>query len=335
MVSPSRQRSRSCGPGAGVPRRAVPRRADRRAGRFGAGLGLRRGRSSPGSAGRACRSPRKRAARVSASSRRRFCSRSSAGRCTPVPFSGRSRSRCRAPLRSFGLEVAAGGATLDGRAARQAGLVPDLGVVDRVAVVDEDGIWAVEGGRARCWRRWTRRAGSATARRRAADAPRRGRRRCRASRRDPAARARRARARGGWDRATSARALHRAREDARAVRGARSASTRRSRMRWPTRTAESSWRSLAYWAAWCVAEQDEAGAARCAPRPRRLPRGCGRRGLRAGDPGARRRRLHVGARPPPLLQARAVDRRIRRLRARAASGGRAELLDVRAPAAVA
>ena len=41
-----------------------------------------------------------------------------------------------------------------------------------------------------------------------------------------------------------------------------------------------------------------------------------RRRLRALDPGARRHRLHLGARPAPLLQARAVDRRVRRPRRR-------------------
>ena len=42
-------------------------------------------------------------------------------------------------------EVAAGEATWTLALHGKAGLVPDLGVVDRVAVVDEDGIWAVEG----------------------------------------------------------------------------------------------------------------------------------------------------------------------------------------------
>ena len=105
----------------------------------------RRGRSSPGSAGRACRSPRKRAARVSASSRRRSSSRSSAGRCTPAPSSRRSRSRCPRSLAELRTEVAAGEATWTVALHGESGLVPDLGIVDRVAVVDEDGIWAVEG----------------------------------------------------------------------------------------------------------------------------------------------------------------------------------------------
>jgi alkylation response protein AidB-like acyl-CoA dehydrogenase len=42
-------------------------------------------------------------------------------------------------------EVAAGDATWALALHGESGLVPDLGVVDRVAVVDEDGIWAVEG----------------------------------------------------------------------------------------------------------------------------------------------------------------------------------------------
>jgi alkylation response protein AidB-like acyl-CoA dehydrogenase len=42
-------------------------------------------------------------------------------------------------------EVAAGEATWTLALHGEAGLVPDLGVVDRVAVVDEDGIWAVDG----------------------------------------------------------------------------------------------------------------------------------------------------------------------------------------------
>ena len=47
-----------------------------------------------------------------------------------------------------------------------------------------------------------------------------------------------------------------------------------------------------------------------------------RRRLRALDPGARRDRLHLGARPAPLLQARAVDRRVRRPRREAARARR-------------
>ena len=42
-------------------------------------------------------------------------------------------------------EVAAGEATWPLALPGEAGLVPDLGVIDRVAVVDEDGIWAVDG----------------------------------------------------------------------------------------------------------------------------------------------------------------------------------------------
>ena len=60
-------------------------------------------------------------------------------------------------------------------------------------------------------------------------------------------------------------------------------------------------RSLAYWAAWCVAEDDEQATSRCARRSRRRPRPPCR--VRAVDPGARRHRLHVGAPAAPLLQA--------------------------------
>ena len=65
-------------------------------------------------------------------------------------------------------------------------------------------------------------------------------------------------------------------------------------------------RSLALFAAWCIAEDDERGADRGrlgegALRRRR------RRRVRALDPGSRRHRLHLGARPPPALQARALD----------------------------
>ena len=80
-------------------------------------------------------------------------------------------------------------------------------------------------------------------------------------------------------------------------------------------------RSLAYWAAWCVAEDDDE-----APRRGRGGQGLrGRRrrhGLRVLDPGARRHRLHLGAPAAPLLQARAVDPGLRRLPGRAARRGR-------------
>ena len=75
-------------------------------------------------------------------------------------------------------------------------------------------------------------------------------------------------------------------------------------------------RSLSLWAAWCVAEADaqRAVAAACGEGVRVRGRGSD---LRDGDPGARRHRLHLGARPPPAVQARALDR---------------ELLDLGAPA---
>ena len=91
-------------------------------------------------------------------------------------------------------------------------------------------------------------------------------------------------------------------------------------------------RSLAYWAAWCVAGRRRAGAGRG-----RRREGAGgrdrRRRVRAVDPGARRHRLHLGARPAPLLQARAVDRRVRRPRRQAAPGRRCSSarLDKEAP----
>ena len=84
-------------------------------------------------------------------------------------------------------------------------------------------------------------------------------------------------------------------------------------------------RSLAYWAAWGVAEDDDeaplAAAAAKAYAARRR-----RHGLRVRDPGARRHRLHLGAPAAPLLQARAVDPGLRRLPGSAARrGGRAML----------
>ena len=53
-------------------------------------------------------------------------------------------------------------------------------------------------------------------------------------------------------------------------------------------------RSLAYWAAWCVAEDDEQAPRRRRRREGAVRRDRGRR-LRALDPGARRHRLHLGA----------------------------------------
>ena len=82
-------------------------------------------------------------------------------------------------------------------------------------------------------------------------------------------------------------------------------------------------RSLAYWAAWCVAEGDDEATGGRARREvvRRRDR---RRRVRALDPGARRHRLHLGAPAAPLLQARAVDRGLRRLSREAAGRGRGQ-----------
>ena len=76
-------------------------------------------------------------------------------------------------------------------------------------------------------------------------------------------------------------------------------------------------RSLAYWAAWCVAEGD-ADATVAALAAKAYGVRDRRRRVRALDPGARRHRLHVGAPAAPLLQAGAVDRGLRRLSGEAA-----------------
>src|SRR5581483_7822637 len=55
----------------------------------------------------------------------------------------------------------------------------------------------------------------------------------------------------------------------------------------------------------------------------------GSRGLRTGDPGPRWHRLHLGAPPAPLLQARAVDRGLRRLPLGATRRGRRRAARVR------
>ena len=80
-------------------------------------------------------------------------------------------------------------------------------------------------------------------------------------------------------------------------------------------------RSLAYWAAWCVAESDEQARDGCRRREGVRLRG-GRLRVRALDPGARRDRLHVGAPAAPVLQARAVDPGLRRVPGRAAGRDR-------------
>ena len=80
-------------------------------------------------------------------------------------------------------------------------------------------------------------------------------------------------------------------------------------------------RSLAYWAAWCVSEDDDeaplaAAAAKAYAGDVAVTR------LRVLDPGARRHRLHLGAPAAPLLQARAVDPGLRRLPGRPARRSR-------------
>ena len=70
-------------------------------------------------------------------------------------------------------------------------------------------------------------------------------------------------------------------------------------------------RSLALWAAWCVAQIRTERAGAGGGSSRQVVRGGGRgAGLRDGDPGARRDRLHLGARAPPPVQARALDREL-------------------------
>ena len=80
-------------------------------------------------------------------------------------------------------------------------------------------------------------------------------------------------------------------------------------------------RSLVYWAAWCVAEEDERAPVAAAAAKAFASRGRGRR-MRALDPGTRRNRLHVGAPAAPLLQARALARRLRRPPRRVAARSR-------------
>ena len=212
-------------------------------------------------------------------------------------------------------EVVGGGArwsaSLDGS------LVPDLGLVDR----------------ARRPRRQARRGaghgrdagddGLDAAVRSACRGRRRGRDRRRiGDRPDAHARVRRARARGRRDRRSARSSSRSSTRRSASSSASRSASTRPSRTSSPTRYVETELaRSLAYWAAWCVAEEDERGAGR--GRGGEGVRGRRRGGgLRALDPGARRHRLHLGARAPPLLQARALDPGVRRLLGRAARGGR-------------
>ena len=75
-------------------------------------------------------------------------------------------------------------------------------------------------------------------------------------------------------------------------------------------------RSLAYWAAWCVAEGDEQVDVACAA-AKAYCADAAVGGVRALDPGARRHRLHLGARAARVLQARAVDPGAARIRVEA------------------
>ena len=72
-------------------------------------------------------------------------------------------------------------------------------------------------------------------------------------------------------------------------------------------------RSLALWAAWCVATGDaQAAIAAAAAKSYAGESAVG--GLRDRHPVARRHRLHLGAPPPPAVQARARHSELRRLR---------------------
>ena len=73
-------------------------------------------------------------------------------------------------------------------------------------------------------------------------------------------------------------------------------------------------RSLATWAAWAVSAGDESAEMACAAAKSAAGEAAVAR-LRERDPGARRHRLHLRAHPAPLLQAGAVDQRLRGQRA--------------------
>src|SRR4029453_9041700 len=132
---------------------------------------------------------------------------------------------------------------------------------------------------------------------------------------------RRAGARGGRHRREGARARRRVRVDARAVRAedrrvpGRVAPARRHLRRDGARALA---RVLG-----CVVRL---GGRRAGARGRRSREGVrrrrGSRSVRALDPGARRHRLHLGAHPPHLLQARTRDSGVRRLLARPPREGR-------------
>ena len=71
-------------------------------------------------------------------------------------------------------------------------------------------------------------------------------------------------------------------------------------------------RSLMWAAAWKLGERPRGGAG-CRGGREGLRRGDGGRVLPAGDPGSRRDRLHVGAPPPPLLEAVTLAAGVRRV----------------------
>ena len=145
-------------------------------------------------------------------------------------------------------------------------LVPDLDTATNVAVPGGDTVWELRRRRAR---------GAPDERRDASPRRRLGRRArpCAVLLGGPAPPsaplARDPRARGGRRRHARARARGRVREGPRAVRQGRSAPTRRSRTRSRRRYTELELgRSLAYWAAWCVSEDDaQAAVAAAAAKP--------------------------------------------------------------------
>ena len=187
-------------------------------------------------------------------------------------------------------------------------LVPDLDTADRVAIVGGDGIYELEGAEREVLDDDRRDPAARRRPRRRAGPKARGRRR---PRRDPQrAPSRRSRSRPAASR--DARSSTRSSTPRRASSsGSRSASTRRCRTRSRTRTRGSSSPAR------CRSGRpgaspsgDDAGAGR--RRGGEVVRGRGRgRRLRDGDPGARRHRLHLGARAAPPVQARALDRELR------------------------
>ena len=260
----------------------------------------RRGSSSPSSAGPASRSRRSSAAPGSASSRRR------------AARGGRPRAPARAALVDLVASSRSSPRTTRPRSppARRAGrsrsgpLVPDLDTATRIAVVGGDTVWELEGaerellatndetpaarGRVRRRDRAARCAPPMCC-------PRCARARSRSLALE-ACRRRRARARAGVAYAPSDEQF-----------GRRSARTRRLRTRSRRRSRSSSSPGPSrWWAAWCVAH-DEPNAAVAAAAAKAIAADAAVTVVRARDPGARRHRLHLGARPAPPLQARALD----------------------------